>query len=245
MIAFADAGARLQRRRHRRRRHAAGARRARRRRAAARLEQREGGAWQLSDERRLRAGARARSATPPMLADGTRDLALQSARHASTGSRFDGLGHAQPRTGRPPTPLERSLSILFDAAARLRARGARRPRGARGHGEEQLEAVSFRGEPLEPSAIERPRLSTTYDARRAADPRRHRAVGDRRGRVRDADRRRGARPRRARPPRRRAHGAVAFLGWHGRGPAPAPAATPSRPPRRRAAQFVVPSRSQR
>jgi hypothetical protein len=59
--------------------------------------------------------------------------------------------------------LERSLAILFDAQLAF-ALDARRPRAAGGHGEEQLQAVVFRGEPLEPFAIEKPRLSSSYDA---------------------------------------------------------------------------------
>ncbi|MGA2758167.1 MAG: hypothetical protein ABSF58_12515 [Solirubrobacteraceae bacterium] len=59
--------------------------------------------------------------------------------------------------------LERSLTVLFDAHLAL-ALHASRPRGAGGHGEEQLEAILLRGEPLDLVAIEKPRLSSTYGA---------------------------------------------------------------------------------
>jgi hypothetical protein len=59
--------------------------------------------------------------------------------------------------------LERSLAILFDASLAF-AVHATRPPGARGHGEDQLAAVVFRGDPPEPARVERPRLSGTYDA---------------------------------------------------------------------------------
>ena len=59
--------------------------------------------------------------------------------------------------------IERSIDILFDAALAFSLR-ARQAAGAGGHGEEELAAVVFRGEPLELVAIEKPRLSSTYDA---------------------------------------------------------------------------------
>ena len=59
--------------------------------------------------------------------------------------------------------VERSIAILFEDQLGF-ALTARGPRGERGHDAEQLEAVSFRGEPLEPATIEKPRLSTTFDA---------------------------------------------------------------------------------
>lgn len=59
--------------------------------------------------------------------------------------------------------LERSVSIAFDPTLAF-VLAARRPRGAQNHGEEQLEAVAFRGEPAVAAPIEGPRLSTTYDA---------------------------------------------------------------------------------
>jgi hypothetical protein len=59
--------------------------------------------------------------------------------------------------------LERSLSIALDHELSFALR-ARRPNAAGGHGDEQLEAVVWRGEPAVAGPIERPRLSTTYDA---------------------------------------------------------------------------------
>jgi hypothetical protein len=60
--------------------------------------------------------------------------------------------------------LERMLAVLFEEGPLAVALTARRDRGAAGHGEERLDAVAFRGEPLEPLRIERPRLSSTYDS---------------------------------------------------------------------------------
>lgn len=61
--------------------------------------------------------------------------------------------------------LERVLAVLFDEGPMAVALTGRRSRGAAGHGEERLDAVAFRGEPLEPLRIERPRLSSSYDSR--------------------------------------------------------------------------------
>jgi hypothetical protein len=77
---------------------------------------------------------------------------------------FDGLAtltRANADSG-SDVALERSLAIHLDREL-VFALAARRPRSARGHGEEQREAVVFRGDPLEPARIERPRLSSTYD----------------------------------------------------------------------------------
>jgi hypothetical protein len=60
--------------------------------------------------------------------------------------------------------LERVLAVLFDEGPMAVALTGRRPAGADGHGDELLEAVAFRAEPLEPLRIERPRLSSTYDS---------------------------------------------------------------------------------
>ena len=76
---------------------------------------------------------------------------------------LDGLATLRRRPAADGIALERSIAIFFDAQLAF-ALAARRPRGAGGHGEEQLDAVAFRGEPLEPASFEIPRLSTTYDA---------------------------------------------------------------------------------
>jgi hypothetical protein len=75
---------------------------------------------------------------------------------------LDGLGALTRRPADGGFALERSVTAWFDPQLGF-ALAARRPRSASGHGEEQLEAVVFRGEPLEPATIELPRLSTTYD----------------------------------------------------------------------------------
>jgi hypothetical protein len=77
--------------------------------------------------------------------------------------KVDGLAALSRRPRADAFALERRVAIFFDAQLAF-ALAARRPRGAGGHGEEQLEAIAFRGEPLEVASIEIPRLSTTYDA---------------------------------------------------------------------------------
>jgi hypothetical protein len=120
----------------------------------------EDGTWQVSGddayELALEAGGEAATLT-----DGTRIWLCRA-----TGSIGDQPLDGRATLSRGPAAagaLERSLAILFDDQLGF-ALAARGPRGERGHGEEQLEAVAFRGEPLEPTTIERPRLSTTYDA---------------------------------------------------------------------------------
>jgi len=87
---------------------------------------------------------------------------------AATGTiaaeQLDGLAILTRSTeGDSANELERSLAIPIDAQLAF-ALSARRPLGAGGHGEEQVEAVVFRGEPLEAAPIETPLLSSTYDA---------------------------------------------------------------------------------
>ncbi len=82
----------------------------------------------------------------------------------SVGARsFDGLAILAAAGQAQAGELARALAIPFDAELALALR-ARRARGAAGHGEELLDAVVFRGRPLEPAPIQRPRLSSTYDA---------------------------------------------------------------------------------
>jgi hypothetical protein len=59
--------------------------------------------------------------------------------------------------------FERALAVLFDPQLAFALR-ATRPPGAGGHGEDELSAIAFRGDPLEPTKIEKPRLSSSYDA---------------------------------------------------------------------------------
>jgi hypothetical protein len=58
--------------------------------------------------------------------------------------------------------LSRSLAFTFNHELSF-ALLAQSERSAGGHGDEQLEAVVFRGDPPAASLIERPRLSTTYN----------------------------------------------------------------------------------
>jgi hypothetical protein len=89
------------------------------------------------------------------------------AAHRASGSagahRVDGLALLRREREAGGLALERSLAILFDAQLAL-ALHASRPHGAGGHGEEQLDAILLRGEPLDLVAIEKPRLSSTYGA---------------------------------------------------------------------------------
>jgi hypothetical protein len=125
----------------------------------------DGGAWSV------RAGdAFALTLTPLGTADPQADPGVTLHRATGTvGSQpFDGLALARRDAEADAEAcaglaLERSLAILFDAQLALALR-ARRPPGAGGHGEEQLDAVLLRGEPLELVAIEKPRLSSTYGA---------------------------------------------------------------------------------
>jgi hypothetical protein len=119
------------------------------------------GAWQLSAgdayELALEAGGEAAA-----LGDGTR-IWLCRATGTIGGQQFDGLATLTRGPAAGAGALERSLAILFDEQLGF-ALTARGPRGERGHDEEQLEAVRFRGDPLEPATIEKTRLSTTFDA---------------------------------------------------------------------------------
>lgn len=76
---------------------------------------------------------------------------------------LDGLAMLTVETASPAFALQRSLSIALERELSFAVRSGR-PSGATGHGEEQLEAVVWRGDPAVPAPIERPRLSTTYDA---------------------------------------------------------------------------------
>jgi hypothetical protein len=81
----------------------------------------------------------------------------------SVGSRpVAGLAMVGRETGATAS-LERSLAVLFDPQLAFALR-ATRPPGAVGHGEEELAAVVFRGDPPEPARIEKPRLSSSYDS---------------------------------------------------------------------------------
>ncbi len=76
---------------------------------------------------------------------------------------LDALATLTVETAPAAFTLQRSLSIPLEPALSF-ALLARALSPTLGHGEEQLEAVVWRGEPATAAAIERPRLSTTYDA---------------------------------------------------------------------------------
>lgn len=87
---------------------------------------------------------------------------LYSAKGAVGGAAFDGLA-ALTRRPEHAAALERSAAILFEPASSF-VLAASAPAGAAGHGDEDIGCLAFRGEPLAAAAIERTRLSTTYDA---------------------------------------------------------------------------------
>ena len=104
--------------------------------------------------------------TPLYCAEEPDDQPVTLHRAAGTVGSRDFAGLALARRERPAdaaVSIERSIDILFDAALAFSLR-ARQAAGAGGHGEEELAEVVFRGEPLELVAIEKPRLSSTYDA---------------------------------------------------------------------------------
>jgi hypothetical protein len=118
------------------------------------------GAWRVSagDDYELALTAGGDGAA---LADGTR-IWLCRATGTIGVEDFDGRA-TLTRGPAGADAVERSLAILFEDQLGF-ALAARGPRDERGHDEEQLEAIAFRGEPLELATIEKPRLSTTFDA---------------------------------------------------------------------------------
>jgi hypothetical protein len=87
---------------------------------------------------------------------------LCRARGEVEGREVDGLSTITNAPAAVGWLLERSLSIALDHELSF-ALLARRPRDAGGHGEDQLEAVVFRGDPTLSTIVAQPRLSTTYD----------------------------------------------------------------------------------
>jgi hypothetical protein len=96
------------------------------------------------------------------LASGAQIWLCRASGHIET-RELDGLATLIRTPGGAVTALDRRLSLNFEPAFAV-ALTASRPRGASAHGEELLEAIVFRGEPPAPSLVEKPRLSTTYDA---------------------------------------------------------------------------------
>ena len=117
------------------------------------------GAWRVSAGDAYELALEA-SGDGAALADGTR-IWLCRATGTIGAERFDGRA-TLTRGPAGATAVERSLAILFEDQLGF-ALAARGPRDERGHDEEQLEAIAFRGEPLELATIEKPRLSTTFD----------------------------------------------------------------------------------
>lgn len=99
---------------------------------------------------------------PARLAAGTMTWLCRASGNIE-GRDLDALATLTVETASSAFALQRSLSIAFEPELSF-ALLSRRPAGAAGHGEEQLEAVVWRGDPAAPAPIERPRLSTTYDA---------------------------------------------------------------------------------
>ena len=75
---------------------------------------------------------------------------------------FEGFGTLVRGAALEPAAQARSLSLRLDSGLAV-VLGARRGPRAGGHGEEELDVVTFRGEPAVAVPIARPRLSTTYD----------------------------------------------------------------------------------
>jgi hypothetical protein len=119
-----------------------------------------GSAWTLSAP-----GAYALSlealANGSVLADGAM-IWLCRARGTVEGRELDALATITQVPAAEDFGLERSLSVTLDHELSF-ALLSHRPRGASGHGEEQLEAVVFRGDPPVSTGVAQPRLSTTYD----------------------------------------------------------------------------------
>jgi hypothetical protein len=89
-------------------------------------------------------------------------VSLCRARGTVEGHEFDAFATITWTPADAAPALERSLAITFDHELSFALLAQREP-GAGGHGDEQLEAVVFRGDPPAASLIARPRLSTTYD----------------------------------------------------------------------------------
>ena len=117
------------------------------------------GAWRVTggDDYELALTAEGEGAA---LADGTR-IWLCRATGTLGAEQFDGRATLTRGPGRTDV-VQRSLAILLEDQLGF-ALAARGPRDERGHDEEQLEAIAFRGEPLELATIDKPRLSTTFD----------------------------------------------------------------------------------
>jgi hypothetical protein len=86
---------------------------------------------------------------------------LCRARGSVAGHEFDAFATITATPAEREPALERSLAVSFDHELSLALLAQRAADGA-GHGDEQLEAAVFRGDPPVASLIERPRLSTTY-----------------------------------------------------------------------------------
>jgi len=92
-------------------------------------------------------------------ADGTR-IWLCRARGTVRAEPFEGFATRVSAAG--DDALARTLALRLESGVAV-VLAARRGRAAAGHGDEQLDAVLARGDPPVASAVERPRLSTTYD----------------------------------------------------------------------------------
>ncbi len=122
----------------------------------------DGASWTLAGANDYELALEPLGGPPGRFAKAGGEISLWRATGTLAGRQLDGLALLTRNQADRGAALERSLAILFDGQLAL-AVHADRPRGAGGHGDEQLDAVVFRGEPLEPVAIEKPRLSSTYD----------------------------------------------------------------------------------
>ena len=118
--------------------------------------------WMLAGASNYELALQPLGGPPGRFAKAGGEISLWRATGTLAGRQLDGLALLTRNQADSGVVLERSLAILFDGQLAL-AVHADRPRGAGGHGDEQLDALVFRGEPLEPVTIEKLRLSSTYD----------------------------------------------------------------------------------
>lgn len=127
---------------------------------AASTAQLDGGdtAWTLAAPGAYALSLESRHPGVPLVSGAT--IWLCSARGTVEGRELDALATIV-RHPAEPAALERALAIGFDHELSL-AMLARRPGGATEHGDEELEAVVFRGDPPAAVVAQRPLLSSTY-----------------------------------------------------------------------------------
>jgi hypothetical protein len=120
------------------------------------------GAWTLGGEDGVELEVELTAMSLPAALGPRRAAVPCRARGTIAGTPLDGLGTVVIERAPAPRPIERALAAWLDPQLSL-VLAADRPPGARGHGDEELVATIFRGDPLASTAVGDPRLSTTYD----------------------------------------------------------------------------------